>query len=106
MMPAFEAWKILGQDAGKIILSVSEVPLRSRAEALKTILEDARKTAKKLMAEYHPDRPNGNPAQFKKVGEALRALEFYTNEFEKGLEIRIRQLDEAAERRGVFIKVD
>jgi len=104
MMPAFEAWKILGKDAGRIILSVAEIPLKSRAEALKNILEDARKTAKKMMVESHPDRSGGNPDQFKKIGEAIRALEFYTAEFEKSVELRIRQLEEAADKR-VVIKI-
>lgn len=80
------AWKILGKDAFDIVKEISIFPDReSRLASAKALLDDARRIAKGLMANNHPDKnPNNEmaPSRFREVQEALECIEYYTKDFE------------------------
>jgi hypothetical protein len=81
----YEAWKILGKDAKQIIRIAMNYPsLDERIKVIDEILVRARKIAKKLSAQHHPDvNPNDPDAErkFKDVQLALKSIEYHTNQF-------------------------
>lgn len=99
------AWRLLGQDSSEIYSRILDKPKGERVEALRCEYLYAKKYAKVLMAKHHPDR-GGDPTKFRLIHEALSVIEFHTNEYERKYEEKRRSVEEAAERRGVFIKVD
>lgn len=89
-MPLREAWEILGKDPDRIMQLLSGLPdIKSRAEAAGKILEKAKKLAKILMAKNHPDVNPGDlgaSERFKRIQEALSAIESHTKDFQGKVE--------------------
>jgi hypothetical protein len=80
IMPVGIAWTTLGFDAQEVLSKLSRLPRAQRVEAAKQELEAARKSAKRLLSAHHPDR-GGDPEKFKRVQQAMQALETHTEEF-------------------------
>ena len=97
------AWTILGFDAQAVILKLVKTPRAHRVEAARQELEDARKAAKKLMALHHPDR-GGDPEKFRRVAEALQAIETETEEFARKM-VEVQASDEERASKRPFIKL-
>ena len=96
------AWTTLGFDAQKVILKLTKVPRSQRVAAAREELEDAKKAAKQLLFAHHPDR-GGDPEKFKRIGEALQAIEQETEAFAKKM-AEIDVLDEERASKRPFIK--
>lgn len=80
-----EAWRILGKDAKQIIhIIMNYVSLDERIKVMDEILIRARKIARKLSAQYHPDvNPNDSDAgrKFRDIQSAIRSIEYHTEQF-------------------------
>jgi hypothetical protein len=97
------AWTTLGFDAQEIISKLSRLPRSQRVDAARQELETARKSAKRLLAAHHPDR-GGDPKKFKRVQQALQALEEHTEEFARRMAATDKEDEEKAAKRP-FIKI-
>ncbi len=96
------AWTTLGFDPQAVLTRLARIPRPNRVEAARQELEFARRAAKRLLAEYHPDR-GGDIEKFKEVGNALRALEEHTESFAKRMDELTKAEDEKRSKRP-FIK--
>ena len=103
-LPLHEAWTILGKNANGILASVSRLKREERPRALQTLVEEARKITKMLLAKNHPDR-GGNHEIFCRIQLAFDSIVFHTKEFEnKAIEFA-RRVEEINARRPIFIEV-
>ena len=102
-MNLYEAWRCLGKDPESLYKRLSELPRESRVNAALEALEEARKTAKKLMAVHHPDK-GGNPDSFKMVGEALSTIELNTQEFERKMKDFLNEVKEKQNKRVIIMR--
>lgn len=82
-----KAWAVLGRDVRDVKGEAAEAPdLEARIGVLDRHLGEARRTAKKRMAENHPDRNPGDPdaaRRFREVQAALTLIEGETDRFRK-----------------------
>lgn len=80
-----DAWLVLGKDWSSIVRDLSSLPdSASRVQAAETLLENAKKLAKKLMAVHHPDTNPGDAEaaeRFRRVKDALTTIEANTEAF-------------------------
>lgn len=83
ILPIYEAWRILGKDAGQIInFMMRYASLEERIQAADEILVRARKIARKLSAQYHPDvNPNNTGDKFIEIQSAIKSIEYHTEQF-------------------------
>jgi hypothetical protein len=85
MIQLKDAWLILGEDPKEIYTKIASQPsISSKIETVSNLFIYAKTISKKLLAQNHPDRnPNDAEAEkrFKRVQEALAAIEFHTDEF-------------------------
>jgi len=103
VLSAHEAWTILGKDSKKVLQRLASIPRAQRVEAAEQDLEEAKKIAKKLRGVHHPDR-GGDTEIFKRIGAALEALEYHTEEFKRKMKLFEDQSAEKESRR-VFIRL-
>ena len=96
------AWTTLGFDAQEVLTRLSRLPRSQRVEAARNACEEARKSAKRLLSAHHPDR-GGDPEKFKRVQQALQALEQHTEEFARRMAETDKEDEEKAAKRP-FIK--
>ena len=96
------AWTVLGFDFKDVITRLIQTPKSKRVEAAHKELEEAKKTAKQLLALHHPDR-GGDPEKFKRVNEAIQSIEAHTAEFSKKM-IEVLISDEDRASKSPFIK--
>ena len=93
LMSINEAWETLGVNIEKIYDILSSTPRLKRGDAAKSEYEKAKKLARDIMVINHPDKnPDDKNAEnkFKRIGEALRSIEIYTNEFVESLENKLK----------------
>ena len=80
-----EAWTVLGKNPQEIAISIkSTSTIQEKIIAVDTAYIEAKKLAKKLMAQNHPDINPNNPLivdQFMRVQQALKIIENSTQEF-------------------------
>ena len=98
------AWTTLGFDAHAIIYKLIQTPKHLRVLAVQQELEVARKAAQKLLIIHHPDK-GGDMETFKRVNEAIQALELHTSEFARKMKVSQKEAEERLAKRP-FIKVD
>lgn len=76
------AWDVLGRNFEDVAASIKKAPtLIEKVEAVDRALVDARKLAKQLMAQYHPDKLKGDAQVFIRVQCALKSIEHHTEKF-------------------------
>jgi hypothetical protein len=94
VMRVSEAWAVLGIDFAQVVARLRRYPKEHRVAAAEVELDRARGTARKLMIVHHPDR-GGDPEKFKKVGIALRSLEYHHAQFVGRMKeaLRIREME-------------
>jgi uncharacterized protein (DUF342 family) len=84
-MNVSDAWTVLGKDWNSIAETLSSLPdAAARIQATESLLIDAKKLAKKLMAVHHPDKNPGDfdaAARFQRVKDALLTIEDNTESF-------------------------
>jgi hypothetical protein len=84
-MDLHQAWEVLGKDSQIVVASLKKFEgLEARIKATEKALEWAKKLAKDLRFQYHPDKNPGNDAaerKFKAIGIALKVIEEHTEEF-------------------------
>lgn len=97
------AWTTLGFDAQVVISKLARVPKVQRVAAARQELEIAKKSAKRLLAAHHPDT-GGDPEKFKRIVEALQALENHTEEFARRMS-EVEKADEERLSKRPFIKL-
>lgn len=102
-MTVGSAWTTLGFDAQEVFSKLSRVPRAQRVEAAFRELEDAKKSAKRLLAAHHPDT-GGDPEKFKRVIAALQALEKHTADFAMKME-EVQKAEEEKASKHPFIKL-
>ena len=104
MMEFHVAWTTLGADPLKVTALMQQKPLNLKIETLDGLTAKAKSLAKNLMASSHPDR-GGNIETFKRVNEAVKAIEGYNEmakaHFKKVIEKREEELSKR-----VIIEVD
>jgi hypothetical protein len=111
-MPIEEAWSTLGVDYQKICYILSSIPKSKRGEAAYLEFEKAKKIARGIMVNNHPDKnPDDREAEnrFKSAANALASIEIHTNEFIESLKDKLEAEKDELERRNknsIFIKVD
>ena len=92
-MPLNEAWSMLGKNPVQIYAYLSTFTnLQERIEAIDRLLEQAKKTARMLLAQFHPDKNPDNIAaleKFKNINQAIGSIEFHTEEFKKKAQTRL-----------------
>jgi hypothetical protein len=101
-MELHEAWKILGKDLNKIMINIKNMStFNDRIQAVIHIKEGAKKIAKKLMAENHPDK-GGSSSAFISIQEALKVIESKTEDL-----IGSHQsiISERKRKKGNFLKI-
>ena len=103
-MPVHEAWAVLGKDANLIMEKVSSIPRKNRPEALASLVKSAKRIAKNLMMEYHPDR-GGDSEKFRKVQLAISSIIHHTDEFMEMSTKLVKISEEVSSRRSVLIDV-
>lgn len=112
LMPIEEAWSILGVDYQKICYILSSSPRSKRGEAAQLEFEKAKKIARNIMVNNHPDKNPGNQdaeKRFKLAATALTSIETHTNEFVESLRNRLEIEKDEYERRNknsIFIKIE
>lgn len=78
-MNTADAWRILGREWTDIVREMSSLATGAqRVERAEFFLSNAKKTARSIMAENHPDRRPGDDdaaIRFRMAQEALRAIE-------------------------------
>lgn len=88
-----EAWIILGKNPTQIYAYLSTFnDLQEKIEAVEKLLEQAKKTSKMLLAQFHPDKNPDNIValeKFKSVNQAINSIEFHTEEFKKKAQARL-----------------
>jgi hypothetical protein len=104
MMDAQEAWRVLGKDPAVIFGRLASLPRSSRVAAARQDLEDAKKVAKSLMKDLHPDKGNDGKL-FVRVNEAIMSIEAHVEDFAKKVEEAELREAERMEKRDVFIKI-
>ncbi len=97
------AWTTLGFDAQAVLTKLAKTPRSQRVAAARQELEAARKSAKRLLASHHPDT-GGDPEKFRRIQEALQALEEHTNIFAQKM-IEVEQAEEEKASKRPFIKL-
>ena len=101
-----EAWMVFGKDARDVLRDLSSKPRKERVALARTMLDEAKKMAKKLMAKHHPDR-GGDSKMFVRVQNAIASLEEHTNEFELRMQEAILRAEEKALKSNrVLIKIE
>lgn len=106
-MAVGDAWRILGEDPGRVVSEIRSAPKASRADVAERLLERAKRTARRMMIQNHPDKNPGDPGaqrRFVAIQRALSSLEEHTSEFRKKLSERIAA-DEDRNSRRVRIEV-
>lgn len=91
-MQAGEAWRLLGEDPGRVAATMRAAPLASRGDVAARLLDRARRSAKALMVKNHPDKNPGDAgaqARFVAVQAALAALEEHTADFCRKLAAKV-----------------
>lgn len=79
-MELHEAWRAFGEDLSAILREAKSRRREERLPYLESLLEEAKKTRKALLARHHPDK-GGDPVKFKRVEEAFQAIEKGTEDF-------------------------
>ncbi len=78
-----EAWQILGMDLRAFLIKTRAVQdIQKRIEAVEEAQESAKRVARTVMRDNHPDRAGNNVTASRKFHGAQRALqciEYYTN---------------------------
>jgi hypothetical protein len=98
------AWTTLGFDSREVIQKLFRVPRAQRVEAAREALEDAKKSAKRLLGAHHPDT-GGDPEKFRRVKEALETIERETEVFAQKMAALGTAEEEMASKRP-FIKFE
>jgi len=100
MMKLKDAWLTLGKDPEEIYAQISsQSSISSKVETISNLFNYAKTISKKLLAQSHPDRNPGDfeaENRFKRIQQALNAIEFYTNEFKNKAQ---QQIDDKSEDR-------
>lgn len=99
-----EAWAILGKNAGELLSELKSHPKAKRIDLARTMLQDAKRDAKKLLAKHHPDR-GGDPSKFIAIQKAIAVVEHHTAEFESRMTEALKRIEEKNRDR-VIIKID
>jgi hypothetical protein len=101
-MDLYEAWKILGKDLNRIMVNIKNIStVNERVQAVIQTKEEAKKIAKKLMAENHPDK-GGSADKFILVQEALKTIESKTEDLVSSHQSMIL---ERKQKKGTFIEI-
>ena len=84
-MNVASAWTTLGKNWDDVVHDLTALPdAASRVQAVESLLIEARKLAKRLMAVHHPDKNPGDlgaTKRFQHVKDALEAIELHTQLF-------------------------
>lgn len=86
VLPVDEAWIILGKNPKSIINSIMAHPLSDRVRIIDEVLDQAKKIAKRLLAQNHPDVNNNScesERKFKAIQLAIRSIEHHTEQFKE-----------------------
>ena len=80
-----KAWAVLGKDIREVKAEASSAGgLEERLAVLEQLLAEAKRTARRRMAENHPDKNPEDPkaaARFRDVKEAISLIERMTEDF-------------------------
>lgn len=106
-MNVASAWAALGKDWESIVKDLTVLPnSASRVQAVETLLLEAKKLAKRLMALHHPDKNPGDPEatrRFQHVKTALETIESNTETFKNSYEIIKTRAEQRRESDGFIV---
>jgi hypothetical protein len=79
-MPLHQAWGVLGEDFKTLLTRIkAQRDPKERVDAVGKALQKAKKIARKLMGQHHPDR-GGSQHKFLEVQRAINSIEYHTEE--------------------------
>lgn len=102
-MNVASAWAVLGRDWAAIVKDMADQPdTPSKVTRAEELLAEAKKLARKLMAEHHPDRNPDDPdatIRFQAASAALATIEADTAQLRSRYQEMQRRAEQLAKKR-------
>ncbi len=104
-MNVFQSWANLGFNPDEVYLNLSNCPLSEKGQLAVQFLEKAKKSAKLLLAKYHPDKINGDQRKFLIISESIQIIEKETEVFLEEIKYKIKEKEMKKDKNAVFIEI-